>query len=356
MKYFIEAALFALYCQRPEPPRAQEDEILISLPNKKIPAILYTPKNTPKGTILAVNGLAYLGNKDPRFAAVCKSACAVGYTVISPLLQEVTEFKIEKETIDTIREMILAVSSDPKYSPKGKISYIAPSFSGSMGLIAASAPEVNGRLESILTIGAYCNVQSTLDYVMTSPEGDEYGRMILLYNFIKFEMGENREIESALKACVMDGSYGRDSLELPSVLESIKPANRKIFENLRDDSEYRQKIWKKIVENAGKKASFLKDLDVEDKLNSLSCSISVVHGLGDKVVPPQQAVRIAECLEKNKVRLILTPLISHGDVGISLKTIPKIFDLINGFAFFFKQIGRSRFSSAQKRDPESVAA
>ncbi|WP_039948346.1 alpha/beta hydrolase [Leptospira fainei] len=356
MKNFLEAALFALHCQSSEPPRVKETEILLSLPDKEIPAILYTPKNDSKGTILAVNGLAYLGNKDPRFAAVCQAACAVGYTVISPLLKEVTEFRIEKETIHTIQDMIVNVSSDPVYCPQGKLSYIAPSFSGSMGLIAASNPKISNRIESILTIGAYCDVTSTLDYLMTSPDGDEYGRMILLYNFIKYGIGDNKEVEKAIKACVLDGSYGREMLELPGILESIKSINRKIFEELRDNPTYRQEVWRKILDNAGKKASFLKDLQVKDKLESISCPISIVHGLEDKVVPPAEAVIMAEALSSKRVKLVLTPLISHGDVGISLKTIPAIFDLINGFAFFFKHIGQSKALYEKKEDRETVAA
>ncbi|TGK01358.1 alpha/beta hydrolase [Leptospira langatensis] len=336
MKYLWKAAKFALHCQLPTPPKVSETEIQIQVKGGTIPAILYTPKGKSCGTILAVNGLAYLGNKDPRFAIVCQSAAAIGYTVISPLLVEVTQFRIVKETVERIKEMILWLSSHPEYCPSQKISYLAPSFSGSMGLIAASDPEVGKKIASILTIGAYCDVQTTLDYVMTSDDGDEYGRMILLYNFIKFALQtENSELEKALKACVLDGSFSRETLELPTVLESIKPENREVFTRLREDKAFREGIWKQIVANAGTDSSFLTELQVKDKLHLLECPVSIVHGLGDNVVPSQEA-RIMKDHLKKKAKLVLTPLISHGDVGISISQVPAIYQLIEGFAFFFK--------------------
>ncbi|TGK08336.1 alpha/beta hydrolase [Leptospira selangorensis] len=337
MKYFWKAAKFALHCQLPTPPKVAEEEITVKTDQFEIPAILYTPKGKSCGTILAVNGLAYLGNKDPRFAAVCRSAAAVGYTVISPLLVEVTQFRIRKETVEKIKDLILHISSDKKYCPDQKLSYIAPSFSGSMGLIAASDPEVGKKISSILTIGAYCDVQSTLDYVMTSDEGDEYGRMILLYNFVKYALkSENQELEFALKACVLDGSFSRETLELPTVLENISAENKEVFFKLREDKSFREKIWKEIVANAGSQSSFLQELQVKDKLHLLDCHVSIVHGLGDNVVPAKEAVILKENLPRKKSKLVLTPLISHGDVGISLAQLPAIYDLVQGFAFFFK--------------------
>ncbi|TGL63354.1 alpha/beta hydrolase [Leptospira sarikeiensis] len=337
MKYFWKAAKFALHCQLPNAPKVSETEIVIKTSNFEIPAILYTPKGKSCGTILAANGLAYLGNKDPRFAVVCQSAAAVGYTVISPLLVEVTQFRILKETIEKIKEMILWISSNKEYCPDGKLSYLAPSFSGSMGLIAASDPEIGKKISSILTIGAYCDVESTLDYVMTSEEGDEYGRMILLYNFVKYALrSDDQELEFALKACVMDGSFSRDNLELPTVLEKIRPENKEVFLKLREDKDFRAGIWRDILKNAGKESSFLTELQVKDKLHLLDCHVSIVHGLGDNVVPAKEAVTLKDHLPIKKSKLVLTPLISHGDVGISLTQLPAIYDLVQGFAFFFK--------------------
>ncbi|PJZ71595.1 alpha/beta hydrolase [Leptospira perolatii] len=336
MSYLWKAAKFSYYCQSFTPPSVKESEIVINFDNQSIPAILYTPEGNSAGTILAVNGLAYLGNKDPRFASVCKAACSVGFTVISPFLEEVTQFRIETATIDRIRGLILKVSNDPKLCPQGKVSYIAPSFSGSMGLIAASDPSTSRRLASFLAIGAYCDLDSTLNYLMTTKNGDEYGRMILLYNFLKFVVKDSKEIESAIYACILDGSFGRESQGLPEILKKIHPENRKIFEDLRTNEEYRLSIWSSILKNAGAFQSFLKDLQVKDKLEQISFPVSIVHGLEDNVVPSVEALRLSQNLPKGKSKLLVTPLLSHGDIGISLKTIPAIAQLIQGFAYFFK--------------------
>ncbi|MCG6166648.1 alpha/beta hydrolase [Leptospira sanjuanensis] len=343
MKNFFSAIKFALNTRNDATKGILEEELQLTVGNETVGILKFFPENktTTKGTILAVNGMAYLGNQDPRFKAVCRGMASCGFLVFSPQMQEISEFKIKLESIEKIKGLILTISSDPTFCPDGRISLFAPSFSASMGLIAAAEPDVGQRVKSICTIGAYGNVQTTLDYLMSAEDSDEYGRMILLWNFVHFGIGENEEVRKALHASIMDGSILRDSPELPKVLETMKPDNREIFIKLKEDREYRSEIWNRIIRNAGPFRSFLQDLQVYNKLEDLRAHVALIHGVRDNVVPASESSLILERLlerdlPRNRSKLVLTPLISHGDIGITLKTLPALWSLLGGFAFFFK--------------------
>ncbi|TGK15474.1 alpha/beta hydrolase [Leptospira stimsonii] len=343
MNHFFSALKFALNTKNNSTKGILEEEFKLVLGNETVGILKFSPekRKTFKGAILAINGMAYLGNQDPRFKAVCRGMASCGFLVFSPQMQEISEFKIRLESIEKIKGLILNLSSNPEYCPDGRISLFAPSFSASMGLIAAATPTIEERVKSICTIGAYGNVQTTLDYLMSAEGSDEYGRMILLWNFVHFGIGENEEVRRALHASILDGSFLRESPELPKVLESLQPANREIFRKLKEDRNYRSEIWNRILQNAGPFRSFLQDLQVYNKLEDLRAHVSLIHGVEDNVVPASESSLILErLLERdlpaNRSKLVLTPLISHGDIGITLKTLPSIFQLLNGFAFFFK--------------------
>ncbi|MBM9500084.1 alpha/beta hydrolase [Leptospira sp. 201903071] len=343
MNHFFSALRFALNTKNNSSKGIQEEEFSLSLGKEKVGILKFFPqtKKPFKGTILAINGMAHLGNQDPRFKAVCRGMASCGFLVFSPQMQEISEFKIRLESIEKIKGLILNLSSNPEYCPDGRISLFAPSFSASMGLIAAATPAIEERVKSICTIGAYGNVQTTLEYLMSAEGSDEYGRMILLWNFVHFGIGENEEVRKALHASILDGSFLRETPELPKVLESIQPANREIFRKLKEDRDFRAEIWDRIVQNAGPFRSFLQDLQVYNKLEDLRAHVALIHGVEDNVVPASESSLILERLlerdlPSNRSKLVLTPLISHGDIGITLKTLPSMFQLLNGFAFFFK--------------------
>ncbi|TGK32641.1 alpha/beta hydrolase [Leptospira gomenensis] len=348
MKHFFSAIRFALNTRSNSSKGIQEEDFTVSLSGESVGVLKFFPANRTsfQGTILAINGMAYLGNKDPRFQAVCRGLASCGFLVFCPQMQEISEFKIRLESIEKIKQLILKFSSDANVCPDGTISLLAPSFSASMGLIAAAAPQLEGKVKSILTIGAYGNVQTTLDYLMSAEGSDEYGRMILLWNFVHFGIGENEEIRKALHASILDGSFLRETPELPKVLDSIRPDNRELFLKLKEDREFRAEIWNKIVRNAGPFRSFLQDLQVDNKLEDLRAHVALIHGVSDNVVPASESGLILERLRerdvpKDRSKLVLTPLISHGDIGITLRTLPAIFKLLSGFAFFFKHASRS---------------
>jgi hypothetical protein len=62
-----------------------------------------------------------------------------------------------------------------------------------------------------------------------------------------------------------------------------------------------------------------------------------IHGAGDRVIPCDESIKIYNrlVLRGGKSRLLITPLISHGDVRLSVSMLVDVLKLISAFAFFF---------------------
>ncbi|TGL33510.1 alpha/beta hydrolase family protein [Leptospira perdikensis] len=312
-------------------------EIQIPIRNGNLRADWYTPKTKSLGTIVTINGLAPLGNRDPRFIIVNKSLSKLGYTVISPFFEEICDYKISLRNIDDIKDSILYISGKKEISPTGKVSIFAPSFSGSLSLIAASDKQIAERINTLCAIGAFTNVDDIIGNLFANQNLDEYGRMILLLNFLPLSIGENKSLFKAIKLAILDNYYKYKNNLLEPHYSKMKKADRDFFENLKYDSAFRMKHWEIILKKGGKNRNLLTALSVTNYIHSLNLPILLIHGTTDDVVPANESLLLHQKLVALGVecKLCITSLISHGDTGFSFKTLLEVPKLISSFSFFF---------------------
>jgi hypothetical protein len=338
----LQTALkFLIGLQSSDPTLESISELRIPIRNGSLSADVYHPHHgESKGTIVTINGLAPLGNRDPRFIIVNKSLQKIGYTVVSPFYREICEFKISLRNVEDIKDSIQFIASDRQLTPTGKVSIFAPSFSGSLSLIAATDPEIMKLLDTICTVGAYGNVETIIENLFSIQELDEYGRLILLYNFLPISIGSNPSLFQAFEYAILDNYHkNKDNLFQPH-FSKMKKKDQILFERIKNEPEFRIEHWRKIVKNGGKSRILLTELSVLHHISKLNLPILLVHGEKDDVVPPSESKLVYDSLQSRKVKskLCITNLISHGDTGFSLKTVLEIPKIIDSFSFFFAHV------------------
>lgn len=301
-------------------------------------ADVYSPKRKALGTILTINGLAPLGNRDPRFIKLNKSLCNFGFKVVSPYYYDICNYHISSCNIRDIKESIKATTSNTILAPTGKVSILAPSFSGSLSLIASADSEIRPLLNSICSIGAYGNVETVINNLFSNQDLDEYGRMILLLNFLPLSIGENKELFSAIRFLILDNYFKEKDKLLQKFYTSMSDDNKVLFDSLRYNSKVRLDHWNRIIQNGGDNRKLLKELSVLGHLNEVDSPILIVHGNEDDVVPVSEADHLANELSKKQIdwKVCKTNLISHGDTGFSISNLLELPKLIQSFAFFFR--------------------
>lgn len=306
----------------------------IKLAEETTVAEVYEPEKRIRGTILFVHGMALLGNCDPRQMDVCRALARCGFRVVSPDFPEIRNVTVSYNTVENIVAAILNITADSELCPAHRIGLFAPSFSGSLGLIAASRKETAGYISSICTVGPFADLDALVQFLFRQSGCDPFAKMVIQYNFLPGTLEDSENISSAVFTAIEDDWYKREHPQLPEKLNTLNPRERELFDRLFNDPEF-------ALENALKIADVYKDLkqaiNVVSHVDYMQAPVFLVHGKDDDVIPPSESVKLAEVLrEKTDVKLLITPFISHGDSSVKVNMLPELIELIRGFAFFFK--------------------
>lgn len=315
-------------------------ESLLRTPEGSIRIDVYEPTERPQGVILTVNGLAPLGNRDPRFERVNRAMAGCGFRVISPFMDDLCSYKIGVQNIRQVRAFIEAVQKDRTLAPRGRVSIFAPSFAGSLSMIAAADPAVSSGVDAICALGSFASAPAVIEKLFVEHDVDEYGRLILLLNYLHLSIGQNAEVEQALRLAIEDSYFHYREPMLPDYLELMEPSNRIVFESLRKSVAARNFHWKIIERRGQQKGQSVEDLSLlrDSVPGGLKAAVSLIHGKQDSVVPSSESRKLYEYLKKagKKVRLTITPLLSHGDQKSPVWNLHHLPGLIAGFGFFFR--------------------
>ena len=183
-----------------------------------------------------------------------------------------------------------------------------------------------------------------MEYLFLSEEADAYARFIVLANYLPLvkkyaalgrvfaAMAQDNWSENAAENPLMPGI--RKTGYTQEALRKIKPVQRKQAERLRDDSTFRAEVFAELLPFMEKEITAYDVLSVAPEI---AAPVFLLHGADDNVIPPQESVQLAGRLHKN--RLVISPFVGHGDSKVSISRIPDVFRLINGFAWYFRQIG-----------------
>jgi pimeloyl-ACP methyl ester carboxylesterase len=300
------------------------------------------PGGPSRGTVIVIHGMTVTGNRDPRVINLGRALAEAGFTAVAPLIPGIQDQQIRPLVYDDVALTIQRVSENPDLCPSGAVALLGPSFSGSACLIAAARPENIDRVSSICTVGPYATSFGAFDFFFHAEKPDEYGKTIVLWNFIEYAIGKNKAVLHALKLATLDNGHRRapEECELPAHLESMKPKDRELFERLRHDHEFRLELWENKIVSHPALVEMQKSIECSPNLRPGMAPITLVHGREDDVIPPSESEALYErCKELNiPARLCITDLISHGDHGLTLAMIPQSIELAQAFGHFFKYV------------------
>ena len=332
---------FVLYCRanRMKSPRA---DTVISTGNGFLDADIYFPRfsyqrGRERGTILLIHGMTAKGNADPRIVTVCEAFARCGYVVVSPLFRDISNFSISDATIRDIAEAARAVASNRLLCRNGKILLFAPSFSAGMALLASTHPLCAPIIESICSVGTYGSVHTVINDLMTREDRDEYGRLIIMKNFIHHAPGFNRRTGDILHEAILDNGLKRAEKKFFEKLSRVPESLRRRIERLLNDARFRSRVWEAILARSSRVRTLMKRLSVLDNMSPTTARIVLVHGKHDNVIPPEESRLLYSKLQDLGVpsALCITPLISHGDARLERGFFRNCLQLIHAFAFFF---------------------
>lgn len=326
-----------------------ETELL--LPSGKIPIVLYAPKGKEKGLVITFTGFSMSGYKDKRIAVVNNALCKMGYRVLTPQIQTIDSLLIHPKSIDEVKEVIQSILADPTLNPnKFTPAVLAPSFTAGIAALAIAEMPAN-TVSSLCLLGSFSDFESTIQFALHNDKNeDDYGMHILMKNFMKYEIGNNPELEELVQTALEDNGLNRTNPLLPNLLSKANPKTSELYKELRNNHAFRKETimnaWTKIPDFAVWKNR----LDLAIHAGKITCPVAIIHGKDDNVIPSNQSVLMHSLIKERNpnVHLEISNLIDHGDLKVSFKIFGEIANLAKAFGYFIVNIPQKQTPIAKK--------
>jgi dienelactone hydrolase len=308
-----------------------------SVPSRHGPlrARIYTPTLSIQRAVMLTPGVNALGIDEPRLVAFAKNLASSGLLVVSPEIPDLSAYQITPRCTDQIEDAALWLANNQELSGGKKIGVVGISFAGGLSVVASSRPSLKGRLAFVFSFGGHANFQRVVRYLCTGQEPEppagvamgklpvphDYGVAIvtldLAHKVVPPEQSEplRQGILKFLHAshlALFDQKKAEAEFVEARAMEAALPEPARTFMhlvNVRDVSVLGQKLLP-FIADLGDVPALSPDLSPAP-----DCPVFLLHGLEDNVVPAVETLRLEQHLAKStKVRVLLTPLISHAEV------------------------------------------
>jgi dienelactone hydrolase len=310
--------------------RTEKTSLQIPVRGESLPAYRYSPASRLRGTILMVHGMTLRGIDDPRLENLGRSFASMGFEMVAPLFPEVRDLRITAETVSKIEDAVTWLSEDVQ----GSVALFSASFSGGLSIVAACRA-IKNKLSAVCTVGTLGDVDSTLDFLLGQQGIDDYGTLVVLWNFLPVP----EDVRTALYIAAADNGLIREPPELGKFVAGMKSTERELFERLRQDPAFRMERWKEFS-STSQFRELRQNVSPLLHVGKMPFRLVLVHGEADNVIPKEESEKLDRAFREagTETQLCVTPLISHGDGSIGLSAAPQAWKLASAMGSFFSAI------------------
>jgi len=306
-----------------------------------LPADVYEPRGAPRGTLLFVHGMTVRAHRDPRQVRACHVLAGAGYRVVAPRIPNLSEIRVSLEDLDHVAAAILASAAREDLAGGAPVGVFSISYSAALCLIAAAREAVQPHVAAVLALGTYSDGVGWARWLVEADEADEYGRLLLLRHFLPEALGPRPGADAALRALLTDLVMHDGEARFQAALAGISEGDRELVTRLRADRAFCRELGR-LLDARGSYESF-RDICPSAVAPRLRVPVALVHGASDRVVPPQESRDLHALLRAGgaPTRMVVTGLLTHGDVALGPHVLGEALDLFRTFAHFFGAVDRA---------------
>ena len=268
-----------------------------------------------RSTYLVAPGLHYAGPDDPRMDRFCRVLAAAGHLVVAPFVPDYLALTPGTRAIADFRRAFEAL---PRWSDARPVVF---SISFGSLLALALAAEAGDAIERLVVFGGYADFHATMRFCLTGEVAsgraavrDPLNQAVVLLNLLPHLACADREAVAAAWRRYVERTWGRPELKDPArhvpIAEELAagvPAS--VRELFLVGAGARPGAWQ-LAEPA--LAVFdARPLEPTPYLPRIRGTVELVHGVGDDVIPFEQAHALAAGLANADVRVHVTGMYGH---------------------------------------------
>jgi dienelactone hydrolase len=298
-------------------------------------AVLYIPKTHTQGALLLTPGVNALGIDEPRLVAFARHLARSGFVVLSPELPDLSRYLVTARSTDMLEDAAVWFSNRTDLTRGHKIGFAGISFAGGLSMVAAGRPSLRGRIGFVFSFGGHANFQRVVRYLCSGveppapgidnappvPAPHDYGVAIVALDLAEALVPADQV--QPLKTGILTFLHGshlalfdkkaadQEFAQARALEAGIGEPGRTFLHlvNQRDTRQLGPMLFPHVA-NLGDDPALS-----PDQSPAPDAPVFLLHGMEDNVVPAVETLRLAKHLEPHtKVRVLLTPLISHAEV------------------------------------------
>ncbi len=298
-------------------------------------ADLYIPRTSPLASIVLIPGVAEQGKNDPRLIAFATTLARSHFIVLVPDITNLREFKIRAEDSRAIIDAFKFLASRPEFPTQRQAGIGAFSYAAGPAVLAALNSEVREKIDFILSVGGYYDVEQVITFFTTGyfkndngwqyQKPNEYGKWVfVLSNIERLSNPKDKEIFNEIAQrkmhdpdAIIDDLTGDLTVEANSILKLLK----------NQDHSEAQNLIKKIPNTI---RSDLNALNLSNKdLGQLHAKLILLHGIDDDIIPYTESISLARAVTKGQANLFIVDGLAHVNVRPNLLNQWKLFRAID---------------------------
>lgn len=279
-------------------------------------ARVYMPTDVvkPPGVVL-VHGVHWKGIDEPRLQRFARTIAASGVAVLTPEIRELCDYRVDPASIDTIGQSALAFS---KQLGVARVGVMGLSFAGGLSLVAASDPRYEGAIGFVVAVGAHDDLGRVLRFFVSDeaprPDGGtlhvaahDYGTVVLEYSHVEdfFPPPDVGAARATLRAVLHEDFDAARTLAKALSLASAAKMERILSH---DTASLAPELLAEIAKLEPQFAAVSPSAHVAH----LHVPAFVLHGTGDRLIPPSEAEWLAHDVPRPMLReALISPAIEH---------------------------------------------
>jgi pimeloyl-ACP methyl ester carboxylesterase len=288
-------------------------------------ADIYLSGRKQPAALVLVPGLAPRGKDDPRLVELAVALARAKFAVLVPNLPSLMEQRVSPDNVRQIADAIGILDSagwNPE-QPDAPVGLAAISYAVGPALLATLEPDIRGRVDFVVAIGGYYDVDAVLTYFTTGyyrngPEGPWLKGDPNVFGKWLFVRANAQRVVSLQDRLNLD-AIARRKMENPAA--GIRDLTAKLGEQ--------GMAVMRLLENedpdkaasliAGLPSPLLDDLRALDlrgrDLSGLPAKVLLLHGRDDRIIPVGQSEALAAALPPGKAHLFVADNLAHADLA-----------------------------------------
>jgi hypothetical protein len=272
-------------------------------------ADLYRADETPRAALLLVPGLAPDGKDDRRLVDLAVVLARADFAVLVPDIASLRAQRVSGENVRQIADALAYL-----------VGIAAISYAVGPALLATLEPELQGRVDFMVAIGGYYDVEAVVTYFTTGFYRDDgawtkgtpndYGKWL----FVSANADAIMDMRDRITLRAMAGRRMADgNADIGDLIPLLGPEGRAVHALLANqDPEQARRLIAALPERLLRNLTAL-NLRGRDLANAPG-SVILIHGRDDRIIPVSESLALRSALPTERGHLYVVQQLAHADL------------------------------------------